>query len=119
MLESRDLATIDEFLAEDFVSHEIPPGLPDGIDGARAFFAMFRDGFPDAAVEIEQIVADGDWVVAATRTTGTHTGAIFGVAPTGRRVSIGAIDMVRVAGGKIVEHRGLTDTVGLMRQLSG
>ena len=40
------------------------------------------------------------------------------VAPTGRRVSVTGIDVVRVADGKIVEHRGLTDIVGLMRQLT-
>jgi predicted ester cyclase len=34
-------------------------------------------------------------------------------------VSVTGIDIVRLAEGKIVEHRGLTDTVGLLRQLSG
>jgi predicted ester cyclase len=42
----------------------------------------------------------------------------MGMAPTGRTVSVTGIDIVRVADGQIVEHRGLTDIVGLMRQLS-
>jgi predicted ester cyclase len=54
----------------------------------------------------------------ATTTTGTHTGELFGVAPTGRRIAVTGIDIVRVEEGAIVEHRGLTDIAGLMRQLS-
>jgi predicted ester cyclase len=70
-------------------------------------------------VTIDELVADGDRAAVATTTTGTHTGELLGVAPTGRRVAVTGIDMVRVEDGRIVEHRGLTDTVGLMRQLSG
>jgi predicted ester cyclase len=80
---------------------------------------MFRDAFPDVTVEIDELVADGDRVAVATTFTGTHTGSLMGVEPTGRRVSVTGIDIVRVEGGRIVEHRGLTDVVGLMRQLSG
>jgi predicted ester cyclase len=79
---------------------------------------MFRDAFPDVTVVIDELVADGDRVAVATTFTGTHEGELMGMAPTGKRVSVTGIDIVRVAGGRIVEHRGLTDIVGLMRQLS-
>jgi predicted ester cyclase len=69
-------------------------------------------------VEIDELVADGDRVAVATTFTGTHSGELMGMAPTGRTVSVTGIDIVRVADGQIVEHRGLTDIVGLMRQLS-
>ena len=84
----------------------------------KQFFAMFRDAFPDAAVAIDELLVDGDRVAIATTLTGTHTGELMGMAPTGRSVSVTGIDIVRIEGGLIVEHRGLTDIVGLMRQLS-
>jgi predicted ester cyclase len=118
LLDSRDADVVDEFFAPDFVSHNNPPGFPPGVDGVKRFFAMFRDAFPDVAVEIDEIVVEGDRVAVATTFSGTHEGELMGVAPTGRRVSVTGIDIVRVSGGRIVEHRGLTDIVGLMRQLT-
>jgi predicted ester cyclase len=117
LLPSRDLDRLGEFFAADFTSHEMPPGLPEGIDGVRAFFGMFLAGLADIEVTIDELVADGDRVAVATTTSGTHNGELFGVAPTGRRISVTGIDIVRVEGDRIVEHRGLTDTVGLLRQL--
>jgi predicted ester cyclase len=116
LLASRDLDRLGEFFAEDFVSHNMPPGLPQGLAGVRAFFQVFLDGLSEIDVTVDELVADGDRVAVATTTSGTHTGELFGMAPTGRRIEVTGIDMVRVDG-KIVEHRGLTDTVGLLRQL--
>jgi predicted ester cyclase len=118
LLDSRDPDVADDFFAPDFVSHNNPPGFPAGVDGVKRFFTMFRDAFPDVAVEIDEIVVEGDRVAVATTFTGTHEGELMGVAPTRRRVSVTGIDIVRVSGGRIVEHRGLTDIVGLMRQLT-
>jgi predicted ester cyclase len=118
LLQSRDPAVVDDFFAPDFVSHNNPPGFPAGAEGVKRFFTMFRDAFPDVSVEIDETVVEGDRAAVATTFTGTHDGELMGMAPTGRRVSVTGIDIVRVSGGKIVEHRGLTDIVGLMRQLT-
>jgi predicted ester cyclase len=118
LLAARDPAVVDAFFGEGFVSHNMPPGLPPGREGVKRFFSMFRDAFPDVTVEIDELVAEGDRVAVATTFTGTHTGELLGMAPTGRRVAVTGIDIVRVAGSRIVEHRGLTDIAGLMRQLT-
>jgi predicted ester cyclase len=119
LLAARDPAVVDGFFGDGFVSHNMPPGFPQGPEGVKLFFATFRDAFPDVDVVVDELVEDGDRVAVATTFTGTHTGELMGMAPTGRRVSVTGIDIVRVAGGRIVEHRGLTDIAGLMRQLSG
>jgi predicted ester cyclase len=118
LLRTRDPERVTDFFADGFVSHGMPPGLPQGVEGVKLFFRMFHDALPDLDVALDEIVVEGDRVAIATTTTGTHTGELLGVAPTGRRVSVTGIDLVRIDG-KIVEHRGLTDTVGLLRQLSG
>jgi predicted ester cyclase len=118
LLEERDPVVVDDFFAEGFVSHNNPPGFPAGRDGVKQFFATFRDAFPDVTVAIDELLVDGDRVAVATTFTGTHEGELMGIGPTGRRVSVTGIDVVRIAAGRIVEHRGLTDVVGLMRQLT-
>jgi predicted ester cyclase len=111
---------VDELFAPGFVSHNMPPELPQGVDGVKGFFSIFKAAFSELEVTIDELVADGDRAAVATTTTGTHSGELMGVAPTGRRIAVTGIDMVRVDGdGRIAEHRGLTDTVGLLRQLSG
>ncbi len=107
-----------ELFAPDFVSHNLPPGLPAGRDGVRIWYETLQAAFPDLSVEIDDLVAAGDRAAAATTLRGTHTGELMGIAPSGRRVAVTGIDIVRVADGRIVEHRGLTDTVGLLRQIS-
>lgn len=118
LFSTRDLATIDRFFAPDVLSHDMPPGFAQGIEGVRLFFTTFREGMPDVQVRIDEIVVEDDRAAVATMIEGTHTGTLMGIEPTGRRISVRGIDMVRVADGRIVEHRGLTDTVGLLRQLS-
>ena len=118
LLDARDPDVVDDFFAPDFVSHNNPPGFPPGVEGVKRFFTMFRDAFPDVSVAVDEMVVDGDRVAVATTFTGTHEGELMGMAPSGRRVSVTGIDIVRVSGGRIVEHRGLTDMVGLMRQLT-
>jgi predicted ester cyclase len=119
LMRTRDPDRVEDFFAHDFVSHNMPPDFPPGVEGVKRFFGMFREGLPDLDVTLDEIVAEGDRVVIATTTTGTHTGDLLGIAPTGRRVAVTGIDLVRIEEGKIIEHRGLTDTMGLLRQLTG
>ena len=114
-----DLGAVDRLFSPGFVSHNMPPGFPQGVDGVKRFFGMFRDALTDIEVEIDEILVDGDRAAVATTTRGAHTGELLGVMPTGKRLEIGGIDLVRVDdNGQIAEHRGLTDSVGLLRQLS-
>lgn len=116
---SRDLATVDRFFAPDFVSHNMPPGLPPGVAGVKQFFAMLHHAVPDVEVTIDELVAEGDKLAVASTISGTHHGDLLGFPASGRRLSVTGIDLVRLEEDLIVEHRGLTDVVGLMRQVGG
>ena len=113
-----ELDRVEEFCAQDFVDHEEgPPGTPDGIEGVKAFVKMFRDGFPDMRTSLEDVLEDGDEVAARVKMTGTHGGEFMGVPPSGNRVEIEWIDIVRIVDGKAVEHWGVTDNMSLMQQI--
>ena len=109
---------IDEFLAPDYVNHS--PGFPDqptGPEGVKAVVSMFRSGMPDLRVDILDMIAEGDKVATRYTLEGTHEGELFGVPPTGQRLSIKSISVERVLEGKIREHWRITDTLDMMQQL--
>jgi steroid delta-isomerase-like uncharacterized protein len=110
---------VDEFLAPDFAEREeLPPGLAPDREGVKQLTTMLRAAFPDFKATIEDVLAEGDKVVVRQTWTGTHTGGDFlGVPPTGKSLSIGVIDIIRISGGRLVEHWGQMDVMGMMRQL--
>ena len=78
-----------------------------------------RRAFPDFHNRIDALVAEGDTVVARLTYTGTHSGELFGIGPTGRRVTYVGVAVFRVEAGVIADGWVLGDVHGLMRQLSG
>ena len=113
-----DPDALDGLIAADLISHDAPPGLPPGLAGAKAGHSIFIASFPDRQQTIEQIVGEGDLVAVRTNATATHTGApFFGVPTSSRKVQVESISLYRVAGGKVVEHWGLSDGLKLMMQL--
>src|SRR5829696_9138759 len=90
--EQGNIDLLDELLAPDYVNHTLAtPDLPPG--------------------------PEGDKVATRYALEGTHRGELFGIPPTGQRLSIKSITVERVSEGKIVEHWRNTDELGMMRQL--
>jgi len=113
-----DAAALDEVVAPDYVFHDpADPDTPPGPAGAKAMAAGFRAAFADMRPVEEDYVAGGDKVVYRWRLRATHRGAFAGVPPTGRAVELSGIEIVRLAGGRIVEHWDEIDALGLLRQL--
>jgi steroid delta-isomerase-like uncharacterized protein len=117
VLTKGNLAVIDELVANDVVSHILPPGLPPGPEGLKMFIGMFRAAFPDLNATVEDQIAEGDKVVSRVTVRGTHTGAFQGIPPTGKQATVQTIDIIRLAGGKQVEAWGGPDQLSLLQQL--
>jgi steroid delta-isomerase-like uncharacterized protein len=116
--EEGDIDRLDEMLAPDYVNHTLAaPDLPPGPEGVKEVIRMFRSGMPNLRVTIEDMIAEGDRVATRYALEGTHRGDLFGVAPTGRRLSIKSMTVERLSEGKIVEHWRVTDELDMMRQL--
>jgi steroid delta-isomerase-like uncharacterized protein len=113
-----NVSLANEFLAPDFLEREeLPAGIPRDREGVKLLTTLLRSAFPDFKATLEDIVAEDDRVVIRQTWSGTHQGEFMGVPPTGRKVSFGVIDILRVAGGKCQEHWGQMDTMALMQQL--
>ena len=112
-----DLDALSEVLAEDLRTPKIMPGVKPGLEGAKQVHATSLIGMPDWHTRIDDLIAEGDKVVARITMTGTHTGDFWGIPATGKRVEFTGIYIVRIAEGKIVEHWGEEDGVSLLQQL--
>jgi len=113
-----DLEVCDEIMAEGARYHG--PHMPNGVGGRADWtraIALYRAAFPDCHVTYEETMTCGDRVVGRWRATGSQTGAMPGVEPAGRRISIGGITIYRFSGGKIVEAWEQLDLLGMWQQL--
>jgi steroid delta-isomerase-like uncharacterized protein len=108
---------IDELVADDFVEHQEFPGLTPNKDGIKAFVTALRTGFPDLSVETVAVVGEGDEAWMQSEMSGSHEGEFLGVPATGKTITPLLFDRIRVKDGKIVEHWGLSDELGMMTQL--
>ena len=116
-----NLNAIEEFIAPNYIRHtsHFREGGHDvhGPEGFRQSVSAFRATFPDAHFTLEDVLVDGDKIVARLACRATQKGEFMGIAPTGKQVTFTGISIYRIANGKIVERWGVEDGVTLLQQL--
>ncbi len=118
LLNAGDIGGFGEQLADDFVEHEVTPGLAPTKAGVQDFFRMQRAAFPDLHMAVEDVFASGEKAVARVRYTGTNQGAFMGMPATGKSVDIQLIDIFGFGDdGRVREHWGVIDLMAMMQQL--
>jgi steroid delta-isomerase-like uncharacterized protein len=114
-----NLKVADEIIATDCRYHiydpitslwEQGPSVPKAV-------VLFRSAFRDLHITIEDLFAEGDRAMVRWTFQGTHTGELFGVAPSGMKITVSGMDMYRIVDGKIQEYWVNWDTMGFMQQL--
>jgi steroid delta-isomerase-like uncharacterized protein len=115
----RKLDSIDQLVASNSVLHDpsVPGGKVTGIQGYKQFVEIYLAAFPDIHFTINDQLADGDKVATRWTGTGTHKGALMGIAPTGKRATVTGITIDRYENGKTVESWSNYDTLGMFQQL--
>jgi predicted ester cyclase len=112
----KDWDVYDELNDPEFFNHSAPPGMTDR-EGGKQYLGGFLNGFPDCQFTIDDMIAEGDQVVTKKTFTGTHEGDFAGISPTGKRVTLQFVDIMRVRDGRIVEHWLSMDQLSFMQQL--
>ena len=105
----------DELVAPDAIEHQ--RGLKGGAEGTKETIRTLHEWFSEFELTIDDLVAQGDRVWIRATGGGLNTGSIFGRPPTGHRAEITVFDQVRFRDGRIVEHWGVPDQLGLLIQL--
>ena len=113
----KELDTVDELMAANYVHHDPQSAVPSGIDGYKQFVRYYLNAFPDLRFTIEDEIVEGDLVVTRWTATGTHDGDLNELPRTGRRFSVTGMTMARMSNGRVVESWSNWDTLGLMQQL--
>lgn len=109
---------VDEYLADDFVSHTT--ALPEDVRGREAYkelIMMFRSAFPDLEISVLDTLVDGDEVAIRFASSGTHEGAIMGIEPTGKSLDNSGLVIARFEDGRGVEVWEYGDQLSMLRQL--
>ena len=94
---------LDELVAPDFVDHDPVPGQAPGLPGLKQAVGLFRAAFPDGQLTVEELIGEGDRVVARVTLRGTQVGEFFGAPPSGQPVTAEGLETYRIADGKVVE----------------
>jgi steroid delta-isomerase-like uncharacterized protein len=112
------LDVADDLIADDLIEHQnFGPNHAPGAEGVKAVIASLRRAFPDFQLTVQEMATDGDVVWSRNIGSGTNDGSFMGHPPTGRQMRIDVIDIVRVRDGRIVEHWGVPDRLGVLQQL--
>ena len=114
---TNNLAALSEIVAADLTSHNKIPGTPPGLEGGKAVHQMLVAAFPDLHTDTEELIAEGDKVVQRFMVSGTDKGGFMGAPPTGKHYKVTGMSIFRIANGKIVEHWGVFDQLGVLQQL--
>ena len=112
-----DVNAVDELVSPLFVDRSGMEGIEPTREGTKQFLTVLFATFPDLHFTVEDMVAEGDKVVTRKTFHGTHQARFLGIPDTGNRVDVEVIDIMRIAGGQIVEHWAEADMLGLMQQL--
>lgn len=112
-------ATIDDLFADGGVAY----GLGDreaevhGPEQMKPFVRNLRGTIPDLQIDIQDILAEEDKVMVRVLLEGTHSGSGLGVPPSGRRIRVAGIVLIRISNGQFVEGWNSWDQLGLLRQI--
>ena len=114
----RKLGVADEIFAAKHTYHDpSSPWVGLGPEGMKQLTAAYQNAFGDAHWSTDETLTAGDTVITRWTGSGTHSGDLQGIAPTGKKVNVKGIWIQRIAGGKIVESWNAWDTLGMLQQL--
>ena len=117
ILNKGDFGLIDEIFATDYVERYPQPGVPPTREGFKQFAKALKTAFPDLRYTIDDAFESGDRIVHRVTVSGTMKADFMGMPATGKRATWTEIHIGRVANGRLAEHWGLVDQMGMLVQL--
>ena len=111
------LEVVDELVAPDVFNHPAVPEHQHGIAGFKHVIKWVRTFSSDVHYDIDDIIAEEDKVAVRMTHSGTHTGSVMGIPPTGKRFSIDYVHWFRLTDGKVAELWAVRDDLSRLEQL--
>jgi predicted ester cyclase len=104
--------------SDDIIVHGYQ-GIKPGLESVRQFYYAFWKVFPDAQVIVEDLIGEGDTLVARYVITGTMHENFMGVAGTGQRIELPGISILHFRNGQCFERWTCSDSLILLSQIGG
>ena len=108
---------LDEILADDYVVHVLPAEGIGGADVLVGLIGRLRAAFPDLSYTVDDVIASGSTVAMRATASGTQTGQLQSLPPTGKRAKWTEMHFLRFDGERVVEHWGVADEFQALQQL--
>jgi len=112
-----ELELLDQVVTPDWQDIPLAPGQAPGPEGIKPMIVGLKQAIPDVAIKVHEVIADGDRIGVRAEITGTHTGAWFGVAPTGRTFTVALHEFHRIEDGRLTHTFHLEDWFGWLNQV--
>jgi predicted ester cyclase len=117
VLNNSNFGLIDQIYATDYVEHTPPPGVAPTREGFKQFVVGLKKAFPDLRYTIEDTLESGDKIVHRLTARGTMKGDFMGMPATNKQATWTEFHIGRVVNGRLTEHWGLADQLGMLVQL--
>ena len=112
-----NLALANDLLASDYVGHAVELEDVVGIDAFKEDVTILRTDYPDFNFTIEDLIVKDDKIVYRWIATGTNTGTTSDIPPTGKKMRVSGVGIIRVVNGKFVERWMYYNEATVLRQL--
>ena len=112
-----DVETIAELYAEDAVIESPLGGTHQGRAAIAAVAGAFFAAFSDTTATTDDLIIDRDRVVHVFTMSGTDTGGLMGMEPSGKPALVPMVAVCRVADGLITHERRIYDFTGMLVQI--
>jgi steroid delta-isomerase-like uncharacterized protein len=112
-----NLDVVDELVAPGIFDHAAVAEHQHGIDAFKHVMEWVRTFSSDVHYDIDDIIAEGEKVAVRMTQSGTHTGTVRGIPPTGKRFSVDYVHWFRLANGKVTEMWAVRDDLTRLEQL--
>jgi predicted ester cyclase len=110
-----DESVLEAYIAQEVIEHQ--RGNQQGLEGAKGVARTVHRWMSDFSLTVEDIAVSGDVVWTRNRARGINTASVMGFGPTGGTVELDVIDIGRFEDGRLVEHWGIADQLGLLLQV--
>ncbi|MCW1967319.1 MAG: ester cyclase [Anaerolineae bacterium] len=115
---THDARKVADFFADDYEGEDVGlSGLVLGKRGVRRFVMYTSLGLPDIRFTAMRVIAQGPDLVLVWQATGTHTGKMLNIPPTGRVISYSGVTIFTLRDCKIIRSQRLWDIAGVLRQM--
>ena len=108
---------IDELYATNYVEHTPTPGFAPTREGFKQTAIALKKAFPDLRYTIEDVIESGDKIVHRLTASGTMKADFLGMPATGKHATWNEVHIGRVANGRLTDHWGVIDQLGMLVQL--